>query len=144
MGYDQYSSNSKKAGTTAGYNWIETNINKLINREEVKPEKIILAIPLYTRLWQEKGDKLTSQTVSMKEIDKTLPSNVQKTWMEDLKQYYVEYEKNGTTYKMWIEDEESIKAKISLVKARNLAGVATWEKDREEDSIWSVIKDALN
>lgn len=144
MGYDQYTSNSKKAGTTAGYNWIETNIKKLIEREEVKSEKIILAIPLYTRLWQEKDGKLTSQTVSMKEIDKTLPSDAQKTWNEELKQYYTEYTQNGTTYKMWIEDEESIKAKVSLVKTYNLAGVATWEKDREKESIWQVIKEQLN
>lgn len=144
MGYDQYASSSKKAGTTAGYNWIETNIKKLIEREEVKSEKIILAIPLYTRLWQEKDGKLTSQTVSMKEIDKTLPSDAQKTWNDELKQYYTEYTKNGTTYKMWIEDEESIKAKLSLVKTYNLAGVATWEKDREKESIWQVIKEQLN
>lgn len=144
MGYDQYTSNSKKAGTTAGYNWIETNIKKLIEREEVKSEKIILAMPLYTRLWQEKDGKLTSQTVSMKEIDKTLPSDAQKTWNEELKQYYTEYTQNGTTYKMWIEDEESIKAKVSLVKTYNLAGVATWEKDREKESIWQVIKEQLN
>lgn len=144
MGYDQYTSSSKKAGTTAGYNWIETNIKKLIEREEVKSEKIILAIPLYTRLWQEKDGKLTSQTVSMKEIDKTLPSDAQKTWNDELKQYYTEYTKNGTTYKMWIEDEESIKAKVSLVKTYNLAGVATWEKDREKESIWQVIKEQLN
>lgn len=144
MGYDQYTSSSKKAGTTAGYNWIETNIKKLIEREEVKSEKIILAMPLYTRLWQEKDGKLTSQTVSMKEIDKTLPSDAQKTWNEELKQYYTEYTQNGTTYKMWIEDEESIKAKVSLVKTYNLAGVATWEKDREKESIWQVIKEQLN
>ena len=144
MGYDQYSSNSKKAGTTAGYNWLETNIKKLIDREEVKAEKIILGMPLYTRLWQEKNGKLSSQTVAMKEINKTIPSGIQKTWDDTLKQNYVEYTKNNTTYKMWIEDEESIKAKLSLVKQYNLAGIATWEKDRETNSIWKVIDENLN
>ena len=144
MAYDQYTSNSSKAGTTAGYNWIETNIKKFIDREEVKSEKIILAMPLYTRLWQEKNGKLSSKTVSMKEIDNTIPSDVQKTWNDDLKQYYVEYEKKGITYKMWIEDEASFKAKLGLVKTYNLAGVATWEKDREKEGIWSVIKEELN
>ena len=144
MAYDQYTSNSSKAGTTAGYNWIETNIKKFIDREEVKSEKIILAMPLYTRLWQEQNGKLSSKTVSMKEIDNTIPSDVQKTWNDDLKQYYVEYEKKGITYKMWIEDEASFKAKLGLVKTYNLAGVATWEKDREKEGIWSVIKEELN
>lgn len=144
MGYDQYTSKSKNPGTTAGYNWLETNVKKLIDREEVKSEKIILGIPFYTRLWQEKNGKLSSQTVPMKEISKVLPSNVQKTWDDKLKQNYVEYKKNNTTFKMWLEDDESIKAKIGLVKEYNLAGIASWEKDRETASIWKVIDENLN
>ena len=143
MAYDQYSSNSKKAGTTAGYNWIETNIKKLIDREEVNADKIILGIPFYTRLWQEKNGKLSSKTVDMKEVQTVLPRNVQKVWNEKLKQNYVEYTKNNTVYKMWIEDEESIKAKIELVRQYNLAGTAAWEKDREKASIWKVISEGL-
>ncbi len=143
MAYDQYSSNSKKAGTTAGYNWIETNIKKLIDREEVNADKIILGIPFYTRLWQEKNGKLSSKTVDMKEVQTVLPRNVQKVWNEKLKQNYVEYTKNNTVYKMWIEDEESIKAKIELVRQYNLAGTAAWEKDRETASVWKVISEGL-
>ena len=29
---------------------------------------------------------------------------------------------------MWIEDEKSLKEKLSLIKDKNLAGVASWEK----------------
>ena len=145
MAYDQYSVNSKKAGTTAGYNWIETNIKKFIDREEVKSEKILLGIPFYTRLWEEKnGEIVSNKTIDMKDINKTLPQNIQKTWKDDIKQNYVEYENKGSIYKMWIEDEESLKAKIGLVKQYNLAGIGSWEKDREESSIWSVINKALN
>lgn len=143
MAYDQYSSNSKKAGTTAGYNWIETNIKKLIDREEVEADKIILGIPFYTRLWQEKNGKISSKTVDMKDIKNVLPRNIQKVWDEDLKQNFVEYTKNNTIYKMWIEDEESIKAKIELVRQYNLAGTAAWEKDRETASVWKVISEGL-
>ena len=45
---------------------------------------------------------------------------------------------------MWIEDETSIKYKVSLVKQYNLAGVAAWEKDRETENIWNVISEELN
>ena len=143
MAYDQYGSNSPKEGTTAGYNWVETNLNKFIEREEIKSNKIILGIPLYTRLWKEQNGKITSQTVNIKDIDKVLPSNITKNWNDDLKQYYVEYTKNGATYKMWIEDANSIKEKVSLVKKYNLAGTAAWEKDRESDDIWKVIYEEL-
>lgn len=143
MAYDQYGTGSKKPGTTAGYNWVETNLKKFIDREKIDSNKIILGIPFYTRLWSEFNGTVTSKTVNMNNIDTVLPSNVTKEWNEELKQYYVEYMQDGKTYKMWIEDEESIKYKVSLVKQYNLAGVAAWEKDRETESIWSVIKEEL-
>ena len=144
MAYDQYGAGSKKSGTTAGYNWVETNLKKFIDREEIDSNKIILGIPFYTRLWTESNGKVTSKTVNMNGIDIVLPSNVTKEWNEELKQHYVEYTQGGKIYKMWIEDEESIKNKVALVKQYNLAGVAAWEKDREAQSIWGVIKEALN
>lgn len=144
MAYDQYGIGATKSGTTAGYNWVETNLKKFIDREEIESSKIILGIPFYTRLWEEDGEKSTSKIVNMKSIDEVLPSDVSRQWNDDLKQYYVEYNKEGKVYKMWIEDETSIRHKVSLVKQYNLAGVAAWEKDREIDNIWNVIKEELN
>lgn len=144
MAYDQYGSTSAKEGTTAGFNWVETNLKKFIDREEIKSKKIILGIPLYTRLWTEKDGKATSKIVNMKAVNDVLPKDVTKNWNDELKQNYVEYTKDGATYKMWIEDEESIRAKVSLVSQYNLAGTAAWAKDRENKEIWTVIKEELN
>ena len=80
----------------------------------------------------------------MKNINKVLPESVEKTWDDNLKQYYVEYEEKNTTKKMWVEDLESIKAKIELITKYNLAGSAAWEKDREDPEVWSVINQELN
>ena len=79
----------------------------------------------------------------MNEIDKTLPSNVERKWNDDLKQYYVEFTQDNATKKMWIEDASSIKEKVSLVKKYDLGGVAEWTKDRETEDIWEVIKEGL-
>lgn len=144
MAYDQYGSTSAKEGTTAGFNWVETNLKKFIDREEIKSKKIILGIPLYTRLWTEKDGKVTSKIVNMKAVNDVLPKDVTKNWNDELKQNYIEYTKDGATYKMWIEDEESIRAKVSLVSQYNLAGTAAWAKDRENKEIWTVIKEELN
>lgn len=143
MAYDQYS--SSKVGTTAGYNWVENNIEKFVGTQcEVESEKIILGIPFYTKIWTETADgEVNSKTVSMKDIESVLPDNVTKTWDDDLKQYYVEYESGSSTKKMWIEDLKSIEAKVSLVNKYNLAGVAAWEKDQELDGTWKVIKETL-
>ena len=143
MAYDQNGISSPKEGTTAGADWVEVNIKKFINREEVSPDKLILGMPFYTRLWKETGAKPISNVVSMKNIDSVIPSDVQRKWNSDLKQYYVEYQKDGYTYKMWLEEEESIKAKFALMKQYNLAGAAYWQKDMEKSTIWDIISNEI-
>ena len=146
MAYDQYGTSSNKSGTTAGYDWENVSLNKFLKTEEIKNDKIILAIPLYTRLWTEdsSGNVVKQTTVSLKNIDKVIPSDVQKTWDDNLKQYYVEYQDGSYTKKMWIEDEKSLKEKISLIKNNNLAGVASWEKGMETDNFWTFLKESLD
>ena len=144
MAYDQNGISSPKEGTTAGADWVETNIKKFLGQEGVEPDKLILGMPFYTRLWKETGSKPTSSVVTMKNIDTTLPEGIEKNWNEDLKQYYVEYNQNGITYKMWLEEENSIKAKFELMKQYKLAGAAYWEKDMEKESIWDVVAENIN
>lgn len=146
MAYDQYGTSSNKAGTTAGYNWVEANVKKFLGQEDVDPEKIILGIPLYMRLWEEEEDGTAKpEVVNMKDMFDVLPENQVATWDEELKQYYVEYEEDGKTYKMWVENEKSVGEKINLANQYNLAGIAFWEKDREtNDEFWTFVKEQLN
>lgn len=146
MAYDQYGTSSNKAGTTAGYNWVEANVKKFLGQEDVDPEKIILGIPLYMRLWEEEEDGTAKpEVVNMRNMFDVLPENQVATWDEELKQYYVEYEENGKKYKMWVENEKSVGEKINLANQYNLAGIAFWEKDREtNDEFWTFVKEQLN
>lgn len=146
MAYDQYGTSSNKAGTTAGYNWVEANIKKFLGQEDVDPEKIILGIPLYMRLWEEEEDGTAKpEVVNMRDMFDVLPENQVATWDEELKQYYVEYEEDGNKYKMWVENEKSVGEKINLANQYNLAGIAFWEKDREtNDEFWTFVKEQLN
>ncbi len=144
MAYDQHGTSSNKSGTVAGYDWVETNIEKFLGQEEVEPDKLILGIPFYTRLWVERNGKISSrETVLMNSVDKALPSNVEKQWKDDVKQYYVEYKQSGATYKMWIEDEKSIEEKLNLIQQYGLAGASFWEKDMETNSVWNLISSKL-
>lgn len=145
MAYDQYGASSNKAGTTAGYDWVELSLKKFLNTEEIESQKIILAIPLYSRLWTENssGEIVKQSAVSIKSIEKVLPSNVLKSWNDELKQYYVQYQEEGNTKKMWIEDEKSLKEKISLVNNNNLGGVASWEMGMEYEGFWTFLKNEI-
>ena len=102
---------------------------------------MILGMPFYTRLWKSDG---TSSVVYIKSVDSKIPSGVEKKWDEDLKQYYVEYNSGSTIYKMWIEDEKSLKAKFDLMHEYNLGGAAYWQKDFESQNIWDLVEKEIN
>lgn len=144
MGYDQYGAGGSKIGTTAGNNWVETNINKFLNQEEVKKDKLILAMPLYTRLWNEENGEITSKVVNMKDVDQNIPDGVEKKWDDELKQNYVEYVQDDSTYRMWIEDYKSMKVRLDFAKNYELAGIAFWEKDREPEDFWDFVDKEYN
>ncbi|MBS5857821.1 MAG: glycosyl hydrolase family 18 protein [Clostridia bacterium] len=146
MAYDQNGVSSNKAGTNAGYDWIKLNLTKFLKTEEIEPEKLILAVPFYTRLWTENpnGEIIKKSTVAMNKIENVIPDDVEKQWKDDVKQNYVEYKEGENTKKMWIEDVESLKAKMSLIKENNLAGVASWQKGMETDDVWEMMNNELN
>lgn len=145
MAYDEYGESSTKSGTTAGYDWVELGLKKFIETEEIEPGKIILGVPLYTRLWTEdsSGKVLKKSVISMKDIEITIPSDVERKWDDKLKQYYVEYKDGNNTNKMWIEDLKSLKEKLGLISEYQLGGLASWEKGMETDDVWNLFKDAL-
>ena len=143
MAYDEYGVYSKEPGTNAGYNWVKLNLDKFIKTEEIDSSKIILALPLYTRVWTTSSEKVSSDTVSMKNTYKQIPSGTDKTWNDDLKQYYVEFTQGNNKKQIWIEDIDSLKAKISLVNEYKLAGIGTWQKDMETDDVWKMFKEEL-
>ena len=145
MAYDQHGTSSTKPGTTAGYNWVETSLKKIIDYDQVETDKIILGLPFYTRIWtvSQDGSIVSRNVVNMIDINKSIPNNVEKQWNDELKQYYVEYQSGKNTKKMWIEDGKSIEAKVSLVTKYNLGGTSGWEKDRETSNIWTIINNEL-
>lgn len=145
MAYDEYGASSNKSGTTAGFDWVELSLKKFLETEEIESDKIILAVPLYTRLWTEDsdGNVIKNPVVSMKDIDDVIPSDAKKTWDDELKQYYVEYKEGNNTKKMWIEDLESLKAKTELISKYQLGGLAAWQKGMETDEVWEIFIEAL-
>ena len=57
------------------------------------------------------------------------------SWLYQVEKYGIMILDYGKTKKMWIEDIESIKAKLSLISSNNLAGVAEWDLCRKMESI---------
>ncbi len=123
------------------YSLVENNLTKFMGQEGVAHDKLIIALPFYTRLWKENG-KTTSVVVNM--VDISIPAGVKKTWDDGTKQNYIEWRNNSIKYKEWIEDKDSISAKLDLVNKYHLGGAGFWEKDRETEDVWEIIDLKLN
>ncbi|MGO3751284.1 MAG: glycosyl hydrolase family 18 protein [Peptoniphilaceae bacterium] len=142
MAYDQHWASSDVAGSVAEYKWVEGNINNMLRI--VPREKLVLGIPLYSRLWHEGEDKLNSNSISMNQVKKIIATNnIKPKWQEGIKQYYAEYKENGKNFKLWIEDVKSLEWKTSLVAKYNLAGVGSWRKGFETEDVWKMINEVL-
>lgn len=63
MGYDEHYAGSKEAGSVASIDYVEDGIAQTV--KEVPAEKVINAIPFYTRIWETTGDGISSQAVDM-------------------------------------------------------------------------------
>lgn len=144
MGYDEHYAGSEEAGSVASIGYVQQGIEKTLS--EVPKEKVINAIPFYTRFWKTDADgTVTSEALGMDEADqKVKNNNAEPVWDDTTKQYYVEIEYDGATYQMWMEEETSIEEKMKLIKQYELAGVSSWRLGYERSSIWDVILKYVN
>lgn len=160
MGYDEHYATSPEAGSVASIEWVREGIENTL--EEVPPEKVINAVPFYTRLWEErpKTDEelaeesdteeytpyvLSSKSYGMDAAERVVSEHgAEKTWSDECGQYYAEYEADGNTYKIWLEDEESIGLKAALIREYNLAGIAAWKLGLERQDVWDIILRYVN
>ncbi len=139
MGYDEHYSGSEEAGSVASLGWVNQGIIDTL--DEVPAEQVILGIPLYCRVWEVKADGSVSSTAyGMNAIQSYLKTNgVNTAWDDSVGQYYGEYTKDDTTYKIWVEDDTSIEKKLQLIDEHSLAGGAFWKKGFDSTGIWNVI-----
>ena len=143
MGYDEHYVGSTEAGSVASLPWVEQGIQDTI--AEVPAERVINAVPFYTRLWKTEAGSLSSEAIGMDTAQNVIATNnAQVYWDSDVSQNYGSYESDGCTYQIWIEDAQSIAAKVQLVKKYGLAGVSAWKLGFENSGIWQVISDNLN
>ncbi|QUL97652.1 MAG: glycosyl hydrolase [Candidatus Fermentithermobacillus carboniphilus] len=146
MAYDQYPHNSSVAGPVSTIPWTEWAIRKTL--EEVPAEKLVLGVPFYTRLWKETQEdgstRVSPKAIGMTQARDWLRSeNVSAVFQPDTGLKYAEKKEGQHTYKIWIEDEESMKKRLELARVYGLAGVAAWRRGFEAPEIWTVIEEGI-
>lgn len=161
MGYDEHHKGSLESGPVASYEFVKNGIEDAL--EQVPANKLINAVPFYTRLWKEvlkTAEELeaqegtdaaeypytvTSEAYGMSKIKTKIESAGAEIVVDEATGHnYAEWEADGATYKVWLEDEGALEAKLQLMKEKNLAGVAAWRLGFESSDIWELILKYVN
>ena len=161
MGYDEHYAGSPEAGPVASYNFVKEGIEQTL--KEVPAEKVINAVPFFTRVWKETAKtaeelrqqegtesaeysmNVESEAYSMAEVENILSQvGVTPTWDDEVKQNYATWESEGSTYEVWVEDASSLEPKLQLIKEYGLAGSAAWRLGYEKTEIWDLILKYVN
>ncbi len=143
MAYNEFTG-SEGIGPVSSLGFIEDAINNTL--ASVANEKTVIAVPFYTKLWKETEDgTITSENLAMSRAAQVFTdNNLEKVWDDTYSYHYGEYEKEGATYRIWLEDDRSIEEKMNAIYNANIAGVASWKLGLEKESIWDVIIKYLN
>lgn len=158
MGYDEHYKGCC-SGTNASLAFSEQGI--VATLQSVPAEKVINGLPFFMRVWQETPEENAvsgallyedglsvyegryardSRAVGMEEAKELLDSHgAQLEWQEESGQYYGQYEADGSTWRIWLEDKTSIGLKMEKVKEYDIAGAAFWKLGLETADVWPVI-----
>lgn len=146
MAYDEHYAGSEESGSVSSLPFVEEGVKNVLAK--VPKERMITALPFYTRLWKEvktsSGVKVTSEAYGMSGAESMVRANdASPKWDETTGQYYAEFKSSGATYKIWLEEETSLQKKLEVVTANQAAGVAFWKMGFERAVTWTTIRDAL-
>ena len=167
MAYDEHYVKGPEAGSTSSLAFVKQSAERTI--AEVPKEKVIVGLPFYSRLWCEtpadsESDKTDNSQVFVDNSDGTYDSKNNKyllsskgvsmegenniirehdlslTWLDDVGQFYTEYEENGSWYRLWVEDENSMDLKMQAACSYEPGGVAFFKLNMENKETWSIIR----
>lgn len=161
MGYDEHYSGSYESGPVASLGFVRDGLEALL--EDVPNEKVINAVPFFTRLWKEvpktEGElaeqegteaanysvNVTSMAYGMSEAEQVIAAAGAEIKVHEATGHnYAQWEKDGATYKIWLEDETALEEKLKLIKTYSLAGNAAWRLGFEKSSTWELILKYVN
>lgn len=152
MCYDEHYSGGEKAGSTSSLKYLVNGMEGTL--EEVDKEKLIVAVPFYTRLWQidassewnydgteTSGTIVSSTACSMEKAQEIIKEyNLNVSWNENTEQEFAEGTVGGYIYQIWLETAASLEIKLDEIIQADIGGVAAWELGFEKSEVWDLFE----
>ena len=139
MCYDEHFAGSEEAGSVSSLSYVERGIDE--SAAKMDKNRVIIALPFYTRVWiTDTNGKLRSEALSITKAKEWITEkNVPLEWKEDIGQYYGVIQDGNEKKEIWMEDEKSMEAKMSLLREKGIQGVAAWKLGQEPQGFWSIL-----
>ena len=146
MGYDEHWHGSSDPGSVASIGYVSNGIDKTL--EQVPKEKVVNGLPFYSIVWKIAGADVTDVYLTLNNtaayINDLKNKGIQGEWDDETEQMYFEWKSGNSTYQFWAETEESLAAKINVMKAKDIAGVAVWRLGYGTEGVWQMISAYVN
>ena len=151
MAYDFHRPGVDYAGSVAplGSKVGERNITEVVERYlnlQLNKDKLVLAYPLYGYEWKTYTDEFESQIkrgwyqmASWNRVKNLIKEKkIEVNWDELSMTPWLSFEEDGETRQIYFENNQSLRAKIDLVRQNKLAGYGFWALgyEGEDRSIW--------
>ena len=140
MGYDEHWGGCGEACSVASIDYVSGGIDRTL--EQVPAEKVVNALPFYTRVWKTEGTQVTDDAIPLCNIAdylKRIGKEDAAVWDETTCQNYLEWQSGDATYQIWLEDLESLRVKMNVMNARNIGGVAVWRLGYGTPAAWELV-----
>ena len=146
MGYDEHWHGSGDPGSVASIGYVSNGIDKTL--QQVPKEKVVNGLPFYSIVWKIAGADVTDVYLTLNNTEAYINDlknrGIQGEWDEETEQMYFEWKSGNSTYQFWAETEESLAAKINVMKAKEIAGVAIWRLGYGTKGAWQMISAYVN
>ncbi|MCR5626585.1 MAG: hypothetical protein K6F99_04650 [Lachnospiraceae bacterium] len=135
MGYDE---NTNEVGPNASIEFVTDGIRATL--DDVPNNRVINAVPFYTRVWAESAEGVTNTAMGMTEAKNFVSDRGGEfEWSDTYGCNYAEFESGGAKYYVWLEDDQSLELKLTVMKNNDLGGAAFWKLGLEDSGVWALI-----
>ena len=144
MGYDEHYAGSQEAGSVASISYVTQGIQMALN-EGIDKDRLINAIPFYSRIWETGDGQVSSKALGMQDIQDFIQTHgMTESWNAEAGQNYAETTEDGKKIQIWVEDAQSIQQKLDVMQSFGIKGVAEWRLQFETADVWDTISNYMN